>query len=64
MTTIEQRLATAESAMQRSRNPPQSDADLEIERVVSFMAVRDFKEAPEDADPALVALIRDVVDRV
>jgi hypothetical protein len=50
--------------MQRSRPPERTAQDLEIERVVSFMAVRDFTEAPEDADPELVALVRDVVDRV
>jgi hypothetical protein len=64
MTTILQRLAQAENAMQSSRNPPQSDADLEISRVVKYMAEHDFKEWPEDADPELVALVRDVVDRV
>lgn len=64
MTTVSQRLAVAESAMQRSRPPERTAQDLEIERVVSFMAVRDFTEAPEDADPELVALVRDVVDRV
>jgi hypothetical protein len=62
--TTKTRLAIAESAMQRSRPPERTADDLEIERVVYFMAVRDFKEAPEDADPELVALVRDVVDRV
>ncbi len=64
MTAISTRLAQAEAVMQRSRPPERTADDIEIERVVSFMAVRDFTEAPEDADPALVALILDVVDRV
>jgi hypothetical protein len=64
MTTIAQRLAQAEASMRVQQPPERTADDIEIERVVYFMAVRDFKEAPEDADPELVALIRDVVDRV
>ena len=64
MTTVLQRLAQAESAMQASRTPPQSDADLEISRVVKFMAERNFKEWPEDADPEIVRMVLDLNDRI
>ena len=64
MTTILQRIALAEGAMRTSRTPPQSAADLEISRVVKFMAEHNFQEWPADADPEIVRMVLDLNDRI
>jgi hypothetical protein len=63
--TAKRILAQAESrmAVQADNGIPQAERD-EITRVVDFMATHDFQEAPPDADPELVALIRRLDDSV
>jgi hypothetical protein len=64
MTTILQRLAQAENSMQASRTTTPTAGDAERGRVIEFMAKNNFTEAPPDADPALVAMILDLNDRI
>ena len=64
MTTILQRLAQAENAMQASRIATPTADDIERGRVIDYMVAHDFKEAPEGADPALVRMILDLNARI
>ena len=64
MSTIAQRLTQAENAMQSSRTATPTADDAERGRVIEFMAKNNFTEAPEGADPALVAMILDLNARI
>ena len=64
MTTLLQRIALAEGAMQARRTATPTADDAERGRVIDYMAKNNFTEAPADADPALVAMILDLNDRI
>lgn len=58
-------LSEAESRMatQPDNGFTQAEHD-EIDRVIKFMVAHDYKAWPEDADPALVAMVLDLDSRV
>jgi hypothetical protein len=65
MTTAKKILAAAEQRMTiQTDNGTTPARRAEITYIVDFMASHNFEEAPPDADPVLVALIRMLNDSV